>query len=106
MISFKPGERQIYGCDPRDNSAYCWIHFGGEAAERLLRECGIYEENCFNVGTDSTDIEMIFNMMTEINQKSVCYFLGLHSEKKLFTDIFIFSFLLHCLSVHKGRLKQ
>lgn len=84
MIIFKPGERQIYGCKAGDNSAYYWIHFGGEAAEQLLRECGIYEENCFGVGTDSADIEMIFNMMAEINQKSVCYQLRLAA---LFTEL-------------------
>ncbi len=83
-IIFKPGEPQIYGCSPQSDSAYYWIHFGGEATEQLLRECGLYEKNCFDVGEDSTDIEMIFNIMAEINQKSVCYQLRLAA---LFTEL-------------------
>lgn len=40
-----PGESTVYAADEKDPWEYCWIGFSGAGASRILRECGLWEQN-------------------------------------------------------------
>lgn len=47
IVVFKPGMRQVYLCNPQENTSYYWVHFGGTQAEYLLEQVGLHEKFCY-----------------------------------------------------------
>ncbi len=81
LYLFKPGEPQNYRCFKEDNSAYFWIHFDGEIAEKIISN--LCEGNTCAYPASNEDIWLIKKMVSEINQKSAGYqicLLSLFSE--------------------------
>ena len=82
LLLFKPNEPQIYGCRGELRSAYIWVHFGGEQAETMLRECGLYDKNCYFLPAYHGGERIIGQMMDEIRRRPRAYqmrLLGLFS---------------------------
>ncbi len=73
LLLFKPNEPQIYGCRADKNSAYLWVDFGGELAEAMLRECGLYDKNCFFLPSYNDGERIVGQMMDEINRRPRAY---------------------------------
>jgi AraC-like DNA-binding protein len=84
LILYKPNEPQIYGCRAEKRSAYIWVHFGGEHAEQLLRECGLYDKNCYYLPSYRGGERTVKKMIAEICRKQPSYQIKLAS---LFTSL-------------------
>lgn len=42
-VLFRPREEQIYGCDVKSKTSYCWMHFSGKECENILKNCNLTE---------------------------------------------------------------
>ncbi len=73
LLLFKPDEPQIYGCRAEKRSAYIWVHFDGEQAEAMLRECGLYDKNCYFLPTYHNGEHIVGQMMDEIRRRPTSY---------------------------------
>ncbi|MBE6577841.1 MAG: AraC family transcriptional regulator [Ruminococcaceae bacterium] len=73
LLLFKPHEPQIYGCNAEKRSSYIWVHFDGEQAETILRECGLYDKNCYFAPSYHSGERIVGQMMDEIRRRPTSY---------------------------------
>ncbi len=70
---FKPGMRQVYLCNPQENTSYYWVHFGGTQAESLLEQVGLSERFCYTNINFEDNLSSVYNMISEIRLRRKNY---------------------------------
>ena len=73
LVVYKPTEPQIYSYPPREECDFFWIHFGGDCAESMLKECGLYEKNSYYLPDQGASVHIVENMLSELTKSHASY---------------------------------
>ena len=73
LVIYKPTEPQIYSYPLNEECDFFWIHFGGDCAENILKECGLYEKSSYYLPDQGASVHLIENMISELTKSSPPY---------------------------------
>lgn len=73
IVIYKSREEQEYYYTGSDQTELYWIHFTGNAAERLLEELGLADRHFYKVGMQTECIKLFEKIINEVNVKNPGY---------------------------------
>lgn len=68
LFLIRPGDSTFYLSDGEDPWMYCWLSFGGSAAEEIIRQSLFREDQYTMVSSDIQNIDIILECMKDTEE--------------------------------------